>query len=338
MTVTEGLSDNVDQTELSEEYSPELELVENNTPAKSQQGIALALGGGVARGWAHIGVLRALDEANIPISMIAGTSIGAVVGGCYLAGKLDELEEFARSITRRNILRYIDFTLGKSGLLAGNKLAERLDEELGDICIEDLSKRFVAVATEIDTGHEVWLEHGRLAPAIRASYALPGVFHPVAHLGKHLVDGALVNPVPVSACRGFEAKSVIAVNLDRETFARSSVIRSSSIDFERDLTETHKMENVPSSWLPFNFGATTTNKKEKLGISGVMIEAFNIIQNRIVRSRLAGDPPDVTIRPKLSNIGLTDFHLAEKSIEIGYKQTQYELKNLEDSGFLESIA
>lgn len=317
--------------------APDLQLVKSKVASAPQNGIALALGGGVARGWAHIGVLRALDEADIPISMIAGTSIGAVVGGCYLAGKLNELEEFARSITRRNILRYIDFTLGKSGFIAGNRLAERLDEELGDIRIEDLSKRFVAVATEIDTGHEVWLEDGLLAPAIRASYALPGVFHPVTHFGKHLVDGALVNPVPVSACRGFEAKSVVAVNLDRETFTRSSVIRSSSIDFGDGLAEKHDMENLPSTWLPFNFGNNTNNKKQKLGISGVMIEAFNIIQNRIVRSRLAGDPPDVTIRPKLSGIGLTDFHLAEQSIEIGYKQTQYELAILEDSGFLEAI-
>ena len=209
--------------------SPDLHLGKDEEAIKNQNGVALALGGGVARGWSHIGVLRALDEANIPISMIAGTSIGAVVGGCYLAGKLDELEEFARSITRRNILRYVDFTLGKSGFIAGNRLAERLDDELGDIRIEDLSKRFVAVATEINTGHEVWLEHGKLAPAIRASYALPGIFEPVTHMSKHLVDGALVNPVPVSACRAFEQKSVIAVNLDRETFARSSVVRSTHL-------------------------------------------------------------------------------------------------------------
>jgi NTE family protein len=317
--------------------APDLQLVKNEEATSNRNGIALALGGGVARGWSHIGVLRALDEANIPISMIAGTSIGAVVGGCYLAGKLDELEEFARSITRRNILRYIDFTLGKSGFIAGNRLAERLDHELGDIRIEDLSKRFIAVATEIETGHEVWLEHGELAPAIRASYALPGVFQPVTHMGKHLVDGALVNPVPVSACRSFEQKIVMAVNLDRETFARSSVVRSTSIDQAFDAENQTPLEEVPSSWLPFNFGSTSTTKKQKLGITGVMIEAFNIIQDRIIRSRLAGDPPDVTIRPKLTDIGLTDFHKAKESIELGYKQTKFQLVNLEDAGFLEAI-
>lgn len=318
--------------------SPDLQLVKNEKDSNNQNGVALALGGGVARGWAHIGVLRALDEADIPISMIAGTSIGAVVGGCYLAGKLDELEEFARSITRRNILRYIDFTLGKSGFIAGNRLAERLDHELGDIRIEDLHKRFVAVATEIDTGHEVWLENGLLAPAIRASYALPGVFQPVTHMGKHLVDGALVNPVPVSACRAFEQKVVMAVNLDREVFARSSVVRSTSIDMDADERNTNELEPASSPWLPFSFSSSTSSKKQKLGITGVMIEAFNIIQNRIIRSRLAGDPPDITIRPKLADIGFTDFHMASESIELGYKQTKYELAALEDNGFLEAIS
>lgn len=316
---------------------PDLQVVPQVTERSEAQGVALVLGGGVARGWAHIGVLRAIDEAKIPVSMIAGTSIGAVVGGCYLAGKLDELETFSRSITRRNILKYIDFTLGKSGLIAGNRLAERLDEELGDMLIEDLDRPFVAVATEIDTGHEVWLENGALAPAIRASYALPGVFHPVHHMGKYLVDGALVNPVPVSACRAFEQKTVIAVNLDRLTFARSSVVRSSSLEACHTGANSTALEEVPSSWLPFGFGADSSTKAQKLGITGVMIEAFNIIQDRIIRSRLAGDPPDVTIRPKLAEIGLTDFHKASESIELGYRETKQKLSSLIDNGFMEAI-
>jgi len=330
--------ENAETVEQIQSGVPDLQLVKNDHQGKPQNGVALALGGGVARGWSHIGVLRALDGANIPISMIAGTSIGAVVGGCYLAGKLDELEEFARSITRRTILRYVDFTLGKSGFIAGNRLAERLDQELGDIRIEDLKKRFVAVATEIDTGHEVWLENGLLAPAIRASYALPGVFQPVTHMGKHLVDGALVNPVPVAACRAFEQKIVMAVNLDRQTFARSSVVRSSSIHQANSHSDQHPMEEIPSSWLPFSFGNNATTKKQKLGITGVMIEAFNIIQDRIIRSRLAGDPPDVTIRPKLENIGFTDFHKASESIDLGYRQTKFQLASLEEAGFLEVLS
>ena len=141
--------------------------------------IALALGGGAARGWSHIGVLRALDEANIKIGMVAGTSIGALVGGCYLAGKLDELEDFARSLTMRRIVALLDFAIGGSGLLGGMRLSKRMREHLQDIDIEDLDRPFTAVATEIATGHEIWIHSGSLTTAIHASYALPGIFEPV---------------------------------------------------------------------------------------------------------------------------------------------------------------
>ena len=317
---------------------PDLQLVNTDTDKCNRNGVALALGGGVARGWAHIGVLRAIEEAEIPISMIAGTSIGAVVGGCYLAGKLDELEEFARSITRRNILRYIDFSFGGDGLVAGNRLAQRLEEELSGINIEDLDRRFIAVATEIDTGHEIWLEDGSLASAIRASYAMPGVFQPVNVRDRLLVDGALVNPVPVSACRAFEHNIVIAVNLDRQVFGRSSVVRSTSFGTKSTSSEAHQLENVPTSWLPFGFGGSRSAKKDRLGFTGVMIEAFNIIQDRIVRSRQAGDPPDFIIRPKLSDIGFTDFHRAAESIDLGYKEAKTSLATLEESGLREAMA
>ena len=213
----------------------------------------LALGGGAARGWAHIGVMRAIDEAEIPVSMIAGTSIGALVGGCYLAGKLDELEEFARSITRTNILRYMDFAFKASGLITGKRLADRMDSEIGHLNIEDLDRRFVAIATDIVSGSELWIENGSLSQAIRASYALPGVFQPVNHFGRQLVDGALVNPVPISACRAFEERIVIAVNLSSDIFGRSSVVRSptlSNIQYEEDVDETPN-----ASWIPFVNGA-----------------------------------------------------------------------------------
>jgi predicted acylesterase/phospholipase RssA len=168
---------------------------------EKKAGIALALGGGAARGWAHIGVLRALDEAGIEIDMIAGTSIGALVGGCYLAGKLDELEEFARSLTKRRIFGLLDLHLGGSGLLGGLKLTAKMQEHLNGTTFDDLAKPFVCVAAEIRTGHEIWLSSGSLITAMRASYALPGVFEPVSCNRRVLVDGALVNPVPVSVCR-----------------------------------------------------------------------------------------------------------------------------------------
>ena len=305
--------------------------------AMPRNGIALALGGGAARGWAHIGVMRAIDEANIPVSMIAGTSIGALVGGCYLAGKLDELEEFARSITRRNILRYMDFAFKASGLISGKRLADRMDAEIGDINIEDLSRRFVAIATDIRSGNEVWLEHGSLTDAIRASYALPGVFKPVEHFGRTMVDGALVNPVPVSACRAFEERVVIAVNLSSEVFGRSAVVRSKTFTeakLELETDPSVEIENNGSSWFQFGLGGEPTVETTggRLGFTGVMIESFNIIQDKIIRSRLAGDPPDFTIRPKLSDIGLSDFHKAEEAIALGYEVARVKLAALEDRG------
>ena len=188
--------------------------------------IGLALGGGSARGWAHIGVLRALNEAGIYPDIIAGTSIGAVVGGCYVAGELDALEQFARELTRRKVLGFLDFNFSGSGLINGQRLCDILEDTLKGVTIEDLSKRFVAVATEIGTGHEIWLSRGRLVDAMRASYALPGIFRPVAINGRWLFDGALVNPIPVSVCRALGARYVIAVNLNSDTSGRGTVVAS----------------------------------------------------------------------------------------------------------------
>lgn len=279
-------------------------------------GIALALGGGAARGWAHIGVLRALTEAELEVSMIAGTSIGALVGGCYLAGKLDELEEFARSLTRRRILSWLDLKLGGSGLFGGMRLDARMREHMNNIRIEDLPRTLVCVATEIRTGHEIWLTSGSLIMAMRASYALPGVFEPVACNGRQLVDGALVNPVPVSVLRAYEQPAVVAVNLHYELYGRASVIKHNAGDgAERPMREP-LMEDV-SPW-----------QQSRLGVTGVMVEAFNIIQDRIARARLAGDPPDLSLMLKLGHIGLSEFHRAGEAIEIGYQFTKTRVKEL----------
>ena len=186
--------------------------------------IGLALGGGAARGWAHIGVLKALAAAGIKPDVIAGTSIGAVVGGCYAAGHLEALEGFARQLTRRRVFGYLDFNFTGTGLISGQRLCERLDKHLGDRAIEDLDCRFTAVATEIGSGHEVWLSRGRLVDAVRASYALPGVFRPVKINGRWLFDGALVNPIPVTVCRALGASYVIAVNLNFDVCSRGTVV------------------------------------------------------------------------------------------------------------------
>ena len=267
--------------------------------------ISLALGGGAARGWAHIGVLRALDEALIPIAMIAGTSIGALVGGCYLAGKLDELEDFARSMTKRRIFGLLDLRVGQSGLLAGERLRNRMKEHMDGLRIEDLPSPFVAIATEISTGHEIWINRGDLIEAMRASYALPGVFEPIVCNKRRLVDGALVNPVPVSVCRMHEQRNVVAVNLHYDLYGRAAVLQ-------------HSAGNPYDPTLERSSSAD----RGQLGLTGTMIEAFNIIQDRISRARLSGDPPDLSIQPKLSHIRLTDFHRASEAIDIGYEATR----------------
>src|SRR5437773_7379884 len=186
--------------------------------------IGRALGGGSARGWAHIGVLRALNEAGIFPDIIAGTSIGAVVGGCYVAGELDALEQFARELTRRKVLGFLDFNFTGSGLIHGQRLCDVLDRRLKSVDIESLERRFVAVATEIGTGHEIWLSRGSIVEAMRASYALPGIFRPVSINGRWLFDGALVNPIPVSVCRALGARYVIAVNVNWDTSGRGTVV------------------------------------------------------------------------------------------------------------------
>lgn len=298
-------------------------------------GVALALGGGAAKGWAHIGVLRAFEEAGIPVSMVAGTSIGALVGGCFMAGKLDALEEFARSLTRAGMLRYMDFSIAGSGLISGAKLANHMKTHLDGVDIETLGKPFVSICTDIATGHEIWLHDGPLIHAIRASYALPGVFAPVAHGGRHLVDGAIVNPVPVSACRAYEPELVIAVDLNSETFGRGTVIRASHYS-HRELEDAAAL--LPGS--PDQQAAAAKIRranaapKSRLGMMGVMMEAFSIIQDRIARARLAGDPPDFTIRPRLAGIGLADFHKADEAIETGYQTARVRLGELIEQGDL----
>src|SRR6201991_5126319 len=188
--------------------------------------IRLALGGGAARGLAHIGIVRTLVAHGIVPNVVVGTSIGAVVGGSYAAGQLDRLEEWARSLRPRNIFGYLDIRLNGSGLIGGDRLAAQLEMSLGDALIEELPLKFASVATEVRTGHEIWLTHGRIVDAMRASYALPGIFSPVLVGDRWLVDGALVNPVPVSAARALGAEVGVGANLSSDVFTHSTTIYS----------------------------------------------------------------------------------------------------------------
>ena len=293
--------------------------------------IGIALGGGAARGWAHIGVLRALSEAGLEPDIVVGTSIGSVVGGCYVAGQLPELERFANSLTKRRVFGFLDFNFGGSGLISGQKLSDQLNAHLETVEIEHLTRQFVAVATELKTGHEIWLSKGPLVPAMHASYALPGIFRPVQLNNRWLIDGALVNPIPVSVCRALGARVVIAVNLNWDFFGRGSVIPNQDAFGEASPPEE---ETIP----PSGNGHAAQNLLRRQffgqggdapGISSVMMDAFNIIQDRIARSRLAGDPPDVMVMPNLSGMSMFDFHLAEPAIANGYEATRKILPDLQ---------
>jgi NTE family protein len=288
--------------------------------------IGLALGGGAARGFAHIGILRALIAHGIVPNVVVGTSIGAVVGGAYAAGHLDTLEEWARSLQPRNIFSYLDIRLNGSGLIGGTKLAAQLEQSLGHIQIEDLPIKFASVATEVRTGHEIWLTHGRLVDAMRASYALPGIFAPMLVGDRWLVDGALVNPVPVSTARALGAEIVIAANLSNDVFGHSTTIFSHGT--EADAPEEIIEPAPPKRGLGKFFSIERTVKREffggggRPGISTVMVDAFNIMQDRITRARLAGDPPDLLISPRVGQIGWFDFHRADDLIAHGTRAAE----------------
>jgi NTE family protein len=291
--------------------------------------VGLVLGSGAARGFAHIGVIHALLAHGIRPDIIVGTSIGALVGGCYVDNKLDDLETWARSLTLRRILGYLDVRIGGSGLISGARLAHRLSEAVGTTTIEELPVRFAAIATEVGTGHEIWLTRGSLALAMRASYALPGIFPPIRVGGRWLMDGALVNPVPVSAARAFGARVVIAVNLDADRFARGATIASHGSD-ESDDPPPAIPNGSHKSFMRLRgmFGAEHAMRREiaRPGFSTVMIEAFNIMQDRLTRMRLAGDPPDVHITPHIGHVGWLDFHRAAEAIAVGRAATEKALE------------
>ena len=283
--------------------------------------VGLVLGAGAARGWAHIGALRELDALGLRLDVVVGSSIGTLVGGCYAAGRLDMLEAFARSLTRRRVFGLLDFSFTGSGLIGGQRLRTRLEAGLGGLRIEDLPVRFAAVATEIGRGHEIWLRRGPLVDAIRASYALPGVFEPVKIDGRWLFDGAIVNPVPVSVARALGAERVIALNISSDRFGRGAVIQD---PFGRPEHAPAVEEPAQGSsgmigrwWRGSNGSARINGEAAAPGLMTSMVNAFDILQDRIMRSRLAGDPPDALVQLKVGDVGMFEFHRADELIALG---------------------
>ncbi|NNE40288.1 MAG: hypothetical protein HKN14_05150 [Marinicaulis sp.] len=310
---------------------PQVQQAPITAPARPS--IGLALGGGVARGWAHIGVVQRLDELGIRPNIVCGTSVGALVGGFWLAGEIAGLEGWARGLTKRRMLTYFDVMLNGSGLMSGKRLEKALHKHLPPVNIEDLPQRFLAVTSELATGHEIWLMDGDLGEAIQAAYALPGVFPPRAVKNRWLIDGALVNPLPVSACRALGARVVIAVGLHADAFGRAATERRTK--FDEPLVDV----NAPAAEEPAANNFTERLMLRRLfqptentpGVGSVMLASFNILMDRITRSRLAGDPPDVQITPQVGQFGLLEFDRADELIKLGREAVDYSMPRIEQT-------
>ncbi len=300
----------------------------------AQHKIGLALGSGSARGWSHIGVIRELTDLGIEPNIVCGSSIGALVGAAYCAGHLDALENWLRGLTKMDVVRNIDLTLlAGGGAIRGKRLFDFFRDRFGDVNIEELPKPFAAVATNLATGHEVWLQHGSLLDAARASISVPGLFTPVKRGGEWLVDGGLVNPVPVSVCHALGADIVIAVNLNGNLVRRLSRRSLRKIEHEQKETGDQALDTL-SARLKYRTNAFLSGlfdaSDDRPGIFDVLSAALNIMQDRITRSRMASEYPDFIVTPRLAHIGLMDYHRASECIDEGRASVRRVLPAFQD--------
>lgn len=288
-------------------------------PRASSPSIGLALGGGSARGWAHIGVIRALADAGVEPDIVCGTSIGALVGAAYVGGELDRLETWVRSLRLQTVVSFFDFSLG-SGLIKGEKLIDFFRSRFVDSDIRELARPFGAVATDLQRGREVWLREGVVSDAVRASIALPGLFTPVQRDGVWLVDGGLVNPVPVSLCRAMGADLVIAVDLNTDRLGHRLKPKPAKTARTRAPAETGSMADTVMTRIQASmsqFGRNGNDGPRPPAMLDVLATSINIMQVMITRSRLAGEPADVMVTPMVANVGLMEFHRAAIAIDAG---------------------
>ena len=291
---------------------------------KSKPRIGLVLGSGAARGWAHIGVIRELEAAGIRPSLVCGTSIGALVGAAYAAGELDRFESWVRGLRVKDILSFMDLQLA-GGMLKGERLMQFFRRHFADCPIEELALPYGAVATALHNGAEIWLRSDSVTDAVRASIALPGLFAPVWRGDHLLVDGGLVNPVPVSLGRAMGADILVAVDLNAHLLGRH-------------LIQDEAPQGSAGAWLRSlqqNFGnllpASLSPSSPPLpSMLDVLASTINIMQVRITRSRMAGEPADVLITPRLAALGLMDFHMADTAIEEGRRAAALMLPQLHE--------
>ncbi len=294
----------------------------------SKPTIGLALGSGASRGWSHIGVIKALLREGIEPDIVCGTSVGAIIGGSYVAGNLKKLEDWVLGSTRSDVLRFFGLGFSQTGFVDTERLSWFLHNYVAaeDQRIEDMPKKYAAVSTDLDTGREVWFTKEGVADAVRASMALPGLFPAVRNDQRWLVDGGLVNPVPVTPCRALGADIVIAVNLNSGVIGKRNHATLESIPAERRgvLSSFKKQAKEYSSSIFPN----SVEKDEAPGLFYAIANAVNIVQDRITRSRLAGDPADILISPQLPHIGMLEFHRAAEAIEEGEASVQRALAEI----------
>ena len=299
--------------------------------------IGLALGSGSARGWAHLGVLRTLAHCGIRPGVVCGASVGALVGAAHVLGLRDRFEQWALGLSRRDVVSFMDFSMG-SGLLKGEKLMNFFRRQFTDRAIETLDTPFAAVATALHTGEEVWLRQGSMVDAVRASIALPGLFTPVWHDGRLLVDGGLVNPVPVSVARALGADIVIAVDLNADLLGRHlqplapaqpDPAAEPSIGWLQNLQRTLGWGGDGQAG---GAPASGAGHEALPPVLDVLTTGIQIMQVRITRSRMSGDPPELTIAPRLSHLSLLDFHRAQEAIDAGAQAAQESVGQLRALG------
>jgi NTE family protein len=289
--------------------------------------LGLVLGSGAARGWAHVGVVRALARAGVRPDVVCGTSVGALVGAAYASGEFDRFCEGTAGMRRSDVLSFADIGLS-GGLLKGQRFMAFVSRGFEDRPIEELEIPFAAVATSVENGAEVWLRKGSTMNAVRASLAMPGLFTPVPTDDGILVDGALVNPVPVSLARAMGAEIVIAVDLSHGIVGRNLVVH------DADASEAEE-----NGWLRRSIARLwpTNDEPPPPSLLGVIAASLDIMQVRITRSRMAGEPPDVTVAPRLAHIGLLDFDRADEAIREGERAMEAALGGLAMLG-IEAVA
>ena len=280
--------------------------------------IGLALGSGSARGWAHIGVIRALEERGIKPEIVCGASIGALVGAAYAAGELERLAGWVSDLAWTDVLKLVDVTW-RGGLIRGQRLFDFFRSHFADRDIQSLGLTYAAVATELSSGREVWLREGSVLDAVRASIAIPGIFAPMPRDGEMLVDGGLVNPVPVTVCRALGAEIVIAVDLawaKRVHNRAGNMPRRQPAAAEAARTP-NWLQRLGSGWVERLLRGLGPDEEALPSIIDVFLGSIDIVQERVARSRLAGDPADVLVTPRLPDFAAIEFHRAREAIQEG---------------------